>query len=203
MSQRRLWTVAGVLVAIMFVPRPASAYFDWIWQMSGPQMIGITGECRVGLQGRLEDCEIAGAETAGPFSLDPPKRWLALSGGLYFSTGKNAENTDFEAGDEFMLAFDPMFEFITAEGGAGDGKVSLYHGIGATVNFLTGPDFDAFFNGGFKFRPVGLMIGDRFNVSYTLRVYPRGFTAEDFGKAPSSPDNDWEAVHGFTFGVRF
>jgi len=40
-------------------------------------------------------------------------------------------------------------------------------------------------------------------VSYTLRVYPRGFTAEDFGKAPSSPDNDWEAVHGFTFGVRF
>jgi hypothetical protein len=200
MSQRQALAIGCLFMIVALLPRNSYAgIIDLIWEMSGPQMIGGLVECRFALQGDLDQCTVVGIETAGP-SVAPPRRWIALAGGLYVSTGKNADGTEYEGGDAFMLAFEPMFEFITAA----RENVAMYHGVGATVNFLTGSDFKRFFNGGLKLRPVGFILGGRVNVSYTLRVYPRGFTPAKFGKPATSADDDGaEAAHGFSFGVRF
>jgi hypothetical protein len=53
-----------------------------------------------------------------------------------------------------------------------------------------------------KFRPVGVTINKKWNMSYTLRIYPNGFTADEFGLLPRNEDLDrtFEAVHGFSLG---
>jgi hypothetical protein len=41
------------------------------------------------------------------------------------------------------------------------------------------------------------------DASYDLRLYPRRFTAEDFGNPPLVPEGSgWEVVHGFVVGGR-
>jgi hypothetical protein len=101
-----------------------------------------------------------------------------------------------------MLTFDPMIEGVSV-GNAGKG---LYHGAGITTDFLVGQHFKRFGNAGFKIRPAGLVVplGDRLtlDLSFNLRIYPRRFTAEDFG-VPGSPEDGVEVVRSILGTISF
>jgi hypothetical protein len=96
--------------------------------------------------------------------------------------------------------------------------LQLYQGVGASYNFLFGRGVpDSFSNLGLKLRPVGIVVPTSIvisipklgkfdlgvDASYDLRLYPRRFTAEDFGNPPLVPEGSgWEVVHGFVVGGR-
>ena len=119
---------------------------------------------------------------------------------MYFSLGKNAGGQDYEFGKTWMLTFDPMFEMVTKE--KQGGNFAVYHGLlGVSYNLLLGSEFRRFTNAAFKLRPLGVSY-KRVNFEYNLRVYPNGFSADEFGKLPLVPEaNRAEAVHGFSIGI--
>lgn len=199
---RRLWTTASVLMMLFAGPHAASAgIIEILAEMSGPQMIGGLVECRVGVDAVLEQCTVVGWKVAGSGVRSSTKMWLSLEGGAYVSTGHDVDGQDYEFGKTYMLAFDPMIEIQTVS----RPKWGMYHGVmGASYNFLVGEGFRKFTNVGFKLRPIGVIIANRLNIAYNLRLYPSGFTADQFGRLPVVPESTKpEAVHGISVGYRF
>src|SRR5262245_20493561 len=104
-----------------------------------------------------------------------------------------------------MLAFDPVLDIESYRNANG---LSLYHGVfGVSYNLLFGEGFDTFANVALKMRPIGVAIPIRqqwrFTVEGTLRFYPSGFSADQFGKLPAAPQfNRAEVVYGLAFGLR-
>jgi hypothetical protein len=215
MYQRRQWTAIFVLALVLGVPRMSTAgLWDVIIEMSGPRMFGVSGDCRLTLQGVWESCK-ASIATARDFLLrersPDAKRWLTFGAGYYFSAAKTINDHDFDYFDVNMVTFDPMFEMESRSSKVEYSKLRLqiYHGIvGATFNvlFVRG-DPPTFVNGGLKFRPAGVVVpvGDNWGVdlAYDLRLYPSGFTAEDFGFPARDDDGGFEAVHAFVVGIRW
>jgi len=201
MSTRRLWTVASVLAITLAFPRSGAAGIsEWIWEMSGPSMVGVGLECKVSLTGSLEQCYLT-AKRLGRSAVVTGSRFrFSLETGVYFSLGKDSGPLDFEFGKTWMATFDPMIELVTRDR-AGE-NYSIYHGIlGLSYNYLVGTEFEAFTNVAFKLRPIGIRY-KRMNFEYNLRVYPNGFTADEFGKLPVViDDNKPEATHGFSVGI--
>jgi hypothetical protein len=211
MSKQRMWVVTSLVALLLAMPRTSSAdVWDWIWSMSGPQFTGPRAECWITLNGTVDHCNLfifpvaaskdhAGAATNGNL-------WFSLSGGLYFSTGKNSNDIDYEFGKEWMAAFEPMLMMKSplSPWRRGD-TFKLYHGVlGITADYLftfTGAH-DNFPNVGLKFRPIGVIIKDRVNISYNLRLYPHKFASEWFGEPPVGTGTQPEAVHSLTFGIR-
>jgi hypothetical protein len=80
--------------------------------------------------------------------------------------------------------------------------------LGVSYNLLHGDAFPTFSNAALKLRPAGIVIPFSTNwgvdFSYNLRLYPRGFTPEDFGKVslPDAEPGRGEAVHSFVIGFR-
>jgi hypothetical protein len=181
MTTRRLWTAAVVLGAAITAPRDARAgIIEFIWEMSGPQMIGVLAECRLNFDGGgVDQCTAAGFPFAGEDTPRPRKLWLTLDAGVYFSTGHDVSGQDYEFGRTWMLSFDPMIEIQTVS----RPKFAMYHGVmGVSYNFLFGEGFRKFTNVALKVRPIGVIIANRVNVAYNLRLYPNGFTADQFGR---------------------
>jgi len=208
MLPRCLWLIASVFVVAVALPRVANAGIgEFIWEMSGPSMVGFPVECRVGLvDGEVDICTFLGIRLLGngiPERIPERKIWLFLEGGPYFSNGKNASGVAFDFGDEFMVTFDPMVAFRTVQvkpDAKQPERFSMYHGImGMSYNFMVGPNFKSFSNVAFKLRPVGLSFRARFNIEYNVRIYPNGFEAGDFGKVPSAlTSGRAELVQGVT-----
>lgn len=202
MSQRRLWVIACVLAAVLAFPRDGRAgIIEIIIEMSGPQMIGFLVECRVPIDGTVDQCTVVGMKVAGQDMPPARKLLFSLEGGVYVSTGHDVDGQDYEFGKTYMLAFDPMIEIQTVT----RPRFAMYHGVmGMSYNFLFGEGFRKFTNVAFKVRPIGVIINNRVNVAYNLRLYPNGFTADQFGRLPIVPENNKpEAVHGISVGVRF
>jgi hypothetical protein len=100
-----------------------------------------------------------------------------------------------------MIAFEPILEMRSYS--SRDGAVDYHHGlIGISWDLLLSPDYPSFDKFGLKFRPVGITIKKKWNMSYTLRLYPNGFTTDEFGIGPPvvNPNREAEVLHGFTFG---
>ena len=55
-----------------------------------------------------------------------------------------------------------------------------------------------------SFSHVGITVG-RFNAAYNVRIYPNGFTGDEFGFGPRLPDLDRgrETLNGFSVGYLF
>ena len=69
------------------------------------------------------------------------------------------------------------------------GNLSFHHGlIGASYDVLFGKKFSAFDKIGYKFRPFGITY-KKVNASFTVRWYPNGFTADEFGNAEPRLEN--------------
>jgi hypothetical protein len=155
--------------------------------------------------------------------------WVSFGGGVYTSTGKDSEMRGFEAYDVWMLALEPMWNIrsIGRLPGRNDPrareeainstsrKFTMEHGVGPSLLFffgdgINGNDFDAFANGAIKVRPVALTWrnltqgGFGLGVAYNLRIFPKAFTAEDFGGDPATNEHEGrEYAHGFSVSLSF
>jgi|KBSMisStaDraftv2_1062788.scaffolds.fasta_scaffold39477_5 hypothetical protein len=102
---------------------------------------------------------------------------------------------------QHMIAFEPMLEMRSYS--SRDKAVDYHHGlIGISWDLPYGADHSSFDKFGLKFRPIGITIKKKWNMSYTLRLYPNGFTNDEFGIGDPVPNanRDAEVLHGFTFG---
>ena len=237
MLRCRLWASLCTLVFVLATPKSGSAgILEIIAEMSGPKMFGFGADCRLALDGTWESCKASGALTplkaAGSAFTEqrPPRVWLSLAGGYYFSADATVNQVHYRKGEVKMWAFDPMLEFESKSwpkdcrtklraADCAELKYQIYHGvIGISYNVLFGGGFSTFSNVGLKIRPVGVVIplvkrwdlpgSDKkasigFDFSYDVRVYTRRFTAEDFGRVAVEPEeNGAETVHAFVFGAR-
>ena len=235
MLHRRLLLATCVLVASFALPREGSAgIIDVILEMSGPKMVGFTAECRLLFTGDWESCK--GSGVTGPLKVlgsafteqRPPRVWLSLAGGYYWSVDKEVNHVHYGKGEVKMWTFDPMLEFESwsspkcqaQRAAACDGlRWQIYHGaLGVSYNILFGDNFTTFSNAGLKMRPFGIVapvlkrvplpwtdktasIGADF--SYDVRVYTRRFSARDFNRVPVEPEkNGAETVNALVFGAR-
>ena len=198
------------LVGILLVPRPAHAgFWDIIWEMSGPQMIGF----------RLLEFELPLKSTSGgasdprvfigPLSLPGGARaglasetwlWLVTEAYAYQSTRRKAD--ELNLGPVSMISVDPMLAF----GRHFNNRVRVHSGVGFSFNHLFGRDIHPLTNTGIKIRPIG--VDHRFGsgwtlgVAYNLRVYPRGF---EVGSNPPSltKGKKSELVQGFVIELSY
>lgn len=204
MAQRRLW-VGFVFVSVLFAaPRTGDAGIgEWLWEMSGPPLIGGGIECKFSLNGTLERCYV---------TLPPPVRSLAqerrprfrysLEGSVYASYPGTIEGVSYDWGQVWMVFVDPMLEYVSwtsRTDAAGQEEYAIYHGvIGGSYNIAKGRDFRAVGNGAIKIRPLGVKI-KRAIVEYNMRFYPDGFNGADFNAAPPQAGTP-EIVHSISFG---
>jgi hypothetical protein len=220
MSRRHFAIVGITLVALLAFPSAGHAsIWDWIWSMSGPQMVGVVFHCEVDWEHEdathsTAECRIIDRRIVGNAQSRKQRRtWLTLDTGLYTSTGKNSEGFNFEALENHMLAFEPMIEIRSytnrdGQGVPNAGNLSFHHGlVGATYDVLFGSDYGTFDKIGFKFRPVGVTYKS-INAAVNVRWYPNGFTEDEFGFGPRQPDRDrdgewtWGFAMGFIWGPR-
>jgi len=200
--------IAGIALAFTLVcPRPANAgLIDFIWEMSGPQMVGVPISCDFELTAPSRDqsdyeCRVSEVSISGDRALrDRRSRfWLEVGGGVYISTGKNSEMREFGFGRVQLFAYEPMLHIRTLN----RDSVKLTHGVmGLSYFLITGSDFKRFDNVGLKIVPVELTYKG-FGIGYTLRVFPNGFTSEQFGVPSGTTTHQGrEVVHGFVISLR-
>jgi hypothetical protein len=210
MRHRRLATAGFALFVLAAFPNAAHASFwDWIWSLSGPEMMGTVFHCEWDLEHDAGDTNLQG-QPAGPFECRVAdlrvlgaarerrlrRMWLSLDQGIYFSTGKNVEGLPFEKFDTWMYAFEPLLEVRSAR----EGDVTISHGlVGLTYNVFFGDRGDGLQNVGLKFRPVGITY-KRFNAVLNMRWYPNRYRAEDFGFVDPRPEASSELSLGVAIG---
>ncbi len=202
MSRRYLGTGGIAVLALLAIPSTGHAsIIDWIWTMSGPQMVGAVLHCEYDIQNNKSECRAIDYLFAGKLASRKERRvWLSIDTGFYTGTGKDSDGNVFKPFKNNMIAFEPMLEMRSYK--SIDQKVMYHHGlIGISWDYLVGADHESFDKFGLKFRPVGVTFG-RYNLSYTLRLYPNGFTPDEFGIVPREPglNRGSEVLHGFTFG---
>jgi hypothetical protein len=203
MLRKYLGTTLFVLFAILVVPNTSHAsIIDWIWSMSGPQMVGVVLHCEYDIQNNKSECRGLDYRFAGQVKPRSERRfWLSIDTGFYTGTGKDSDGHSFRPFKDNMIAWEPIFEMRSYT--SLDGKVVYNHGlIGISWDLLLSPNYPSFDKFGLKFRPVAVTINKKWNMSYTLRLYPNGFTSDEFGIGPPvvNPNREAEVLHGFTIG---
>lgn len=205
---RRLAICFGLLCATLAYPTHARAGLgDIIWEMSGPQMVGVVVRCRVPFDRQSEGphciVNILGLDE------ESEKVWLAVEGGAYVSTGKNAGGVDYKFGRIGMFAFEPMLEFryagnIAAAYDRRERQKVFYGGVGPMINsFIVRGSTPAFAKYGVKLRPIAFAMAG-WAVEYNLRLYPDGFTPDQFGFGPPLKFNrPFEAVHSVGVSIPY
>jgi hypothetical protein len=204
MSRRHIGTAAIALVALLACPKAGHAnIIDWIWTMSGPQMVGLVLHCEYDIQNNISECRGLDYRFVGKLEPRDTRRvWLSIDTGFYTGTGRNSDGYVFRRFKDRMIAFEPIVEMRSYT--SKDRKVTYHHGlVGVSWDYLYGEGYEGFDKFGVKFRPVGVTINRKWNMSYTLRIYPNGFTPDEFGFVPREEDADRpvEILHGFTFGI--
>lgn len=206
MQRMRLRIAVVFFAAIVTAPDSAGAgIIDFIHEMSGPQMVGFPVDCEFDIHFQRHECRLVDViHLSGDRDFRIERRlWLALTGAAYFSTPKDADLRQFKVGRVRMLAYEPMLNVRSFK--SSGGSVVLEHGvIGLSYFFLMGSDFKRFDNLGVKLIPIAFTY-KRATFAYTFRVFPNGFTSEQFGVTPPQPTlrRESEVVNGLTFGFRF
>ena len=188
--------LAGIVFAIMLAaPRAASAgIIDFIWEMSGPQLWGFPVECDLDLRSREYassqdyECRIAEWHVSGErrFRTAEQRRiWLAIGGGFYTTFGKDSTMRPFEKFKVGVVNYEPMVHLRSFQT-PGTGTFAFEHGVIGMSHFLiVGKGFKRFDNVGLKFMPLQVRY-KRVALGYTMRVFPKGFTAAQFGANPAT-----------------
>ena len=114
---------ASALLALLAFPSAGHAsIWDWIWTMSGPQMVGVVFHCELDWEHKdpenykAHECRIIDYRVLGGAQTRKERRtWLTLDTNGYTSTGKNSEGFEFGA-----------FETLHARDRA-DGRIPLVY----------------------------------------------------------------------------
>lgn len=208
MLKRGIWMALGVAVLVLSTARTGSAGIgELIWEMSGPQFVGGGIQCKFSFTGKLEICYVTVpmlyTEKADQDAHKVRYR-VSVEGGLYGSTGKNSNGIEYEAGEAWMFAFDPVIELVHHDNWAfGADRAEIYHGVGFSYNrlFGGGEDWDAFNKVAIKVRPLGVRFG-RNNIEVDMRIYPNRFNPSDFGKVSLIPESTGgEVVWSLSYGI--
>ena len=199
-----------VLASLLGFPATATAgIMDIIWEMSGPQMIGGVIRCRFPFDDTYAKCELSvtAANKAERIARNEweERLWFALEGGVLTSTGHNARDRsgdiDYKFGRIWMLGVEPILEGswkgdIKEASESGSGKGVVYHGAGLFYNRFIVHDAKPLNKAGVKLRPIGIMYSG-WGLEYNIRLYPRGFTPDEFGFGDriEGVKRPFEAVH--------
>jgi hypothetical protein len=200
---RRFVAVGVLLVAVLGAPRASEAgLIDFIWEMSGPQLIGAGYGCLFTTKFKSDECRIGGVAA---YALDgrpdesKDRFFWTLNGAYYLSTAKDSGAQHYDWQDVQMLAFSPGVAFRSNKV---NHSVKVLHGAGVTYNFLFGRNFRRFDKFGFTFTPIDVAY-KRLSVGFVARLYPNGFTADEFGFGERvTYDRKKEWVLGFNVGWR-
>jgi hypothetical protein len=209
MSQRHLRVVGIALLALLACPRAGSAgIIDFIWEMSGPQLIGFSlYHCELDLHRDPKDK--SHPEESNPRCEPLPAREghrhgllrLTLDASPYFSTGKNSDTNRFEWFKNGMVAVEPMLE-ARWPCCAKNGEFSVHHDVGFSYSFLFGEHFARFNTPAVKITPAGVRFNKRISLAYNLRLYYK-LRPEDFESGPRLVNliRKSERVHGISLDV--
>ncbi|MEO7134882.1 MAG: hypothetical protein ABI024_11755 [Vicinamibacterales bacterium] len=207
MRSRRL--LAFVVLAMLACARPADAgWLDIIWEMTGPRMIGIGGECEIAIARNPDKgCILPFARF--PRAQAPKEQWFYLSteAFYYFSVPHNG----FSTGEVQGFGVDPMVLFSRINA---SNTVRVTSGVGLSFQRFWSDDVDAFGNSGLKVRPLAVEFPlgvkkARVNLAYNLRYYWDGFEArpavEGTRRIPAvfRKVDQPETVHGLTIAFTF
>jgi hypothetical protein len=220
MSHRCLGTAVLAFVGLLAFPSRGHAnIIDWIWSMSGPQMVSLgVLHCEFDFEGNrgrysdldtnkehpwtLSECRVYDYRFIGNLrSRTRRSSWLSVDTAGYTSTTyteKNPLNLNFGGWDHTMFVVEPMFEVR----GITRGNLMLNYGvIGASYQVLGGSDRPTLDKFAIKFRPITVTF-KRFNASFNMRWYPNGFTADEFGEGPrlDNVERPSEMTWGFSVG---
>ncbi len=197
---RRIVVLGLMMFALLGVPRRSEAgLLELIWEMSGPQMIGSGASClytfsmqKVGVPARgcvLQRSEQPNINLHGPF--------LVLGGSGLVSTSKDSDTQEYGWFDANMVAFEPgvlVFSKVSTSS-----ELRVAHGTGVTWGLLFGDNFRRFDKFGYSIVPVEVSY-KKFIVALKIRIYPNGFTDDEFGFGPRLDfDRPAETTYGFSF----
>ena len=204
---RKSVVVGALFFAMLGAPRTSEAgLFDFIWEMSGPQMFGVGYGCLFTTQFKKEECRLGAvpAKKMEALGITPPEShgpFISLNGSYFFSTDRDSATQKYDWLDVQMVAFEPGVAFRSI-GNTAAKDVRIHHGVGVSYNFLFGRNFKSFDKFAFTFSPFDFAYKD-FAVGLTIRLYPNGFTDDEFGFGPRvSYDRPPETVYGMSFTWR-
>jgi hypothetical protein len=205
MFARRFTLLCAVTVVLGFPRVGHASIWDFIFEMSGAQQTGIVVlTCRFVPEGG-EECRLFDIWRITPSPLtrgfSERRAWVTFETGVYTSTQRDSEGIDYRGFRHNMAALESTLDVRPYSGWARN----IYHGvIGGTYNILKSGGSQLFHKGGLKFRPLAATFGP-VDLNFSLRVYPRGFTPEEFGfpASPTTRDNEWERVYGATVGFKW
>jgi hypothetical protein len=220
-------------VALIGFPREGQASFwDYIWEMSGPAMFQLVSlEYRTPLMRRPAACAdrsqpcLIGSDRKRLFSgvylvdfpITPkdtsrsmllqitssgaPRLWLSTDVTAYTSATKDSGDNEYDFFKNWMVAVEPLVKYRL--GDAGKWR-EYYVGAGASYQYLFGENFEPFDKFGLKFR-AGVLVKRHLDIGFNFRVYPNGFTPDEFGHGERIEDmnRDVERTYGFSFGWLF
>ena len=201
--------VVGLIALVLAgsARRSEAGIGDFIWELSGPQMIGAGISCRFNFKGVLQYCEFsAGTGLAMDIrNFEKRQRWfwsVGLAG--YVSTGKNnryddnlscpsgefpcqGKEIDYHDFDHRMFSLEPTIDYLVGKlhvGTRRDGmprEASVFVGAGGALHHVWNRDAGQFWKSGYKIVPVEIRTR-KIAVAFNLRYYPDGFGVDQFGK---------------------
>lgn len=221
MSHRCLGTAVLALVGLLAFPSRGHAnIIDWIWSMSGPQMVSfVTLHCELDFEGNrgrysrddtkrdnpwtLSECRVYDYRFVGNLRKRTRRAsWLSIDTAGYTSTSYTSSDSgllNFGGWDHAMFVVEPIYE---VRGITTTNWMLNYGVIGASYQVLGGSDRPTLDKFAVKFRPFAFTY-KKINGSFNMRWYPNGFTADEFGVGPrlDNVDRPSEMTWGFSFGI--
>ena len=199
---RRIAVVGLLLIALVGIPRPSEAgLLEMIWEMSGPQMFGLGYSCMYSPRTQTwEQCRVGGNLIAQePHTPKKKGPFLVLGASIMGSTNKNSETQPYHWGEIWMLALQPGVAFRSYDNA--ECAIQVHHGVGVEYEVLFGGDIQTFDKFAFTVTPVNVSFR-RVAFGIKLRMYPNGFTDDEFKPGPLIEMNrPFETTVGFTFSL--
>lgn len=177
MGRRRVRAL--VFLGVLTCARPADAgWLDFIWEMTGPQMIGIGGGCEKSLQSGEWRCDVPGRRFPGVLGTrnqQDDRWWVKAYTYYYFSTSYN----DYDAFHVQGVGFDPQL-MVAYYPGERD-RVRITHAAGVSLQRFWSDEFAETINSGsIKVQPIAAefpFLGPKLKLALNLRYYWDGFTS--------------------------
>jgi hypothetical protein len=189
-----------LLFLVFGVPRRSDAgLLEFIWELSGPQLVGSGFSCLYSLQFKPLECRIGGVflKPVSEQPKNPHGPFLVIGGSGLVSTGKDSDTQQYGWFDANMVAFEPGVIVFSKVSPSSELRVG--HGTGVSWGLLFGDNFRRFDKFAYSIVPVEVSY-KKFIIALKIRIYPNGFTDDEFGFGPRLDFNrPAETTYGFSF----